>query len=192
MSDKSIKHKMSDPIRIITLANGLSVLRAFLSLPIIYCLAINSIIWAMTFIFIAVLTDLLDGFFARRAHEVTTLGKVLDPAADSIVILSVILFITLDESRNFPFWFLVFYIVRYLAIALIAVYILNHYSTAFGSNILGKWTITMLTLSIILYVIRIESFGFYCLLITTVLAVMSWFQYLSYHIEYLRNRAEEK
>lgn len=48
-------------------------------------------------IFLAViseLSDLFDGFFARRHNKVTELGKVLDPMADSIFRLSVFLAFT--------------------------------------------------------------------------------------------------
>jgi len=186
MSDISKKITISDTARIITLANGLSILRAFLAFPIIYCLSIGNLVWTVFLILGAILTDILDGFFARRAHKVTNLGKVLDPTADGVVILSVVLFLALDSTRNFPIWFLMFYTIRYLSIALTAVYVMNHYSVIFSSNILGKWTITILYLAIFLYVIRIESFGFYCLLIASTMAVLSWIQYLFFFMSYLR------
>lgn len=39
---------------------------------------------------ISELSDLFDGFFARRRNQVTTLGKLLDPMADSIFRLSML------------------------------------------------------------------------------------------------------
>ncbi len=43
---------------------------------------------------ISELSDLFDGFFARKHNKVTELGKVLDPMADSIFRLSVLLAFT--------------------------------------------------------------------------------------------------
>ncbi len=43
---------------------------------------------------ISELSDLFDGFFARRKNQVTDLGKVLDPMADSIFRISVFLTFT--------------------------------------------------------------------------------------------------
>ncbi len=42
------------------------------------------------------LTDLIDGFLARRKNQVTDLGKVMDPMADSITNISV--FLTFTQS----------------------------------------------------------------------------------------------
>lgn len=44
---------------------------------------------------ISELSDALDGYFARRFNEVTSLGKILDPMADSIYRISIFLTFTL-------------------------------------------------------------------------------------------------
>lgn len=43
-------------------------------------------------------TDWLDGFVARRYHQVTTLGKVLDPVADRLLLAVAVVSILLDGS----------------------------------------------------------------------------------------------
>ena len=45
------------------------------------------------------LSDAFDGFFARRYNQVTDLGKILDPMADSIARISVFLTFTQDPVR---------------------------------------------------------------------------------------------
>ena len=44
--------------------------------------------WAALVFSIASLTDLLDGYIARRQKRETTVGKLLDPMADKLLILS--------------------------------------------------------------------------------------------------------
>lgn len=48
---------------------------------------------------ISELSDAFDGFLARRYNQVTDLGKVLDPMADSIARISVFLTFTLDPVK---------------------------------------------------------------------------------------------
>jgi len=47
-------------------------------------------------------TDWIDGYIARRWHQVSTLGKVLDPVADRVVLLSGVVAILIDGAA--PLW----------------------------------------------------------------------------------------
>lgn len=52
---------------------------------------------ALVFV-IAAVTDMLDGYLARRNGQVTTLGKLLDPIADKLLVLSaLILLVNIDR-----------------------------------------------------------------------------------------------
>ena len=50
----------------------------------------------------AALTDLLDGFIARRFDMITALGKVLDPAADKLLQLGMLLCLVKSEAGVLP------------------------------------------------------------------------------------------
>jgi CDP-diacylglycerol--glycerol-3-phosphate 3-phosphatidyltransferase len=45
-------------------------------------------LWAACVFVIAAVTDLLDGYLARRRSQITKLGRLLDPIADKLLILS--------------------------------------------------------------------------------------------------------
>jgi cardiolipin synthase len=48
-------------------------------------------------------TDWIDGFVARRYHQVSTLGKVLDPVADRVLVLTAVIAIIVHGAV--PLWF---------------------------------------------------------------------------------------
>ena len=45
-------------------------------------------IWGLVVLVAAAVTDYFDGFLARRRHQVTAMGKLLDPIADKILLVS--------------------------------------------------------------------------------------------------------
>jgi CDP-diacylglycerol---glycerol-3-phosphate 3-phosphatidyltransferase len=63
----------------------------------------------------ASLTDLLDGYFARKREQVTTLGILLDPMADKLLISSA--FISLVQLQVVPAWMVVIIIGREFAVS---------------------------------------------------------------------------
>ena len=172
--------KFMDPSRILTLANMISLLRAFMAIPIIICLQNEN--WSIAFILIilAILSDTLDGYVARRAHEVTHFGKWLDPTADFVVILAVASYLVMEGL--FPAWFYWFFLGRYVAIALPAIYYLNNSNFILQSNWYGKWAAGITTLSIVLHIFPIAQLAWlpeFTLYIATGLLSYSFLKYLS-------------
>jgi len=61
------------------------------------------------------LTDMLDGYFARRRKQITTLGRLLDPIADKLLISSAL--ISLVELQIVTSWMVVIIIGREFAVS---------------------------------------------------------------------------
>lgn len=60
-------------------------------------------------------TDFLDGYAARHLHRVTTLGKVLDPVADRLVLVTGV--ISIAAYGAVPWWLAVVVLVREIAVS---------------------------------------------------------------------------
>jgi CDP-diacylglycerol--glycerol-3-phosphate 3-phosphatidyltransferase/cardiolipin synthase len=87
--------------------------------------------WAVTVFAIAALTDLLDGFLARRFDERTKLGAVLDPIADKLLVLTAVIILSIfqwGEDWSIPIWFTGLVIVRDAVIwgGIAVLHFLNH------------------------------------------------------------------
>ena len=173
------KEYMSNPSKVLTLANTISMLRAAAAIPIIYTLNYPEM-RAITagIVILAVLSDALDGYLARRAHEVTHVGMWLDPIADFIIITSVVLYLVILEI--FPLWFFIFYIVRHFLIAVPALYFVNTGQYILHSNWWGKWSTGITALTVFLHIFEfgtiwwLKTLSLYTAL---ALAVVSWFLY---------------
>ena len=80
------------------LSNILSIFRLFTVPFIFYFIYCAQWIVAIACGAVAVITDLLDGFFARRLKQHTELGYILDPVADKLA-----LFRRNLRARDIPF-----------------------------------------------------------------------------------------
>lgn len=85
--------------------NILTIARFFIIPFIIYSIAVEKYILALILLTISSLTDILDGWIARKFNFITNFGKLIDPLADKLTQLSVLIAITIKEI--IPFWIIV-------------------------------------------------------------------------------------
>ncbi len=144
------KYRAIPPHQIVTTSNLISILRAFLTLPIIYYLERGRGHVAFIFIVIAIVSDILDGWLARISHAITEIGKVLDPFADGVVILSVTLYLLMDN--RVPGYYFGLLAIRYFLIAILGIFLLNNYGISPQSNKLGKISIVFTAATVLSFV----------------------------------------
>lgn len=85
--------------------NILTILR-FILVPFIVVLIFQeNYIAAFIILTISGITDILDGFIARKFNFITNFGKLVDPLADKVTQISVL--VTLALKHIIPFWILV-------------------------------------------------------------------------------------
>lgn len=94
----------------LTLANRLTILRILMTPVITVLLLYRHIGIALALFLLAGITDGLDGFLARSRKEKTTLGMVLDPVADKLLLMSAV--VTLTILKELPRWFAIIVVSR--------------------------------------------------------------------------------
>ncbi len=78
------KASLTGPDRIFTIPNIMSALRIVL-VPFFAVMYLQGqLVVAVVLLLLSGLTDMLDGFVARRFNQITDLGKILDPFADKL------------------------------------------------------------------------------------------------------------
>ena len=89
--------------RVWTIPNILSVLR-LAGVPLFLWLVLGpeADAWALAVLMISGVTDFLDGYLARRLDQFSNLGEILDPVADRLYILAVVIGLALREI--IPWW----------------------------------------------------------------------------------------
>ncbi len=172
-----------------TLANIISLIRAFLTLPIVYYFYQDNIKMAVILLSIAVITDWLDGYAARHAESVTTYGKALDPLADKLVGMGVLAIMVV--KMDFPIWFIGALAVRDFSIIILAMILHNSRGIVKGANILGKIFLFVSTLMGFAWIYNYvkpfpHPYHIYLLFAATGIMLISWIYYFVELINLMR------
>jgi cardiolipin synthase len=105
-----------DTDRVLTLPNVLSMLR-LAGVPLVLWLILGPQADGLAVVVLAIggLTDWLDGYLARAWHQTSRLGQMLDPIADRLYILSVLIALALREI--IPWWLVAIVVGRDVIVA---------------------------------------------------------------------------
>jgi CDP-diacylglycerol--glycerol-3-phosphate 3-phosphatidyltransferase len=151
--------------------------------------------WAAMFIFLfASLTDFLDGWFARRYGLVTALGKLLDPLADKLLVISVLIMLAvLDRDPGIPGWLLVLVVGREFAVTGLRSIAATE-GIVLPADTTGKAKMLLQTIGvhflIVHYVYLGVSFHEIGIILLTLAAVVGVWSAVGYHIEVFRRMRE--
>ena len=180
---------------IYNIPNFLTFLRVLLTFLIIFFILLNyPLILVLVFFIIAMLTDALDGFIAKKFKQKTEFGRKFDMIADRFLLLGVltiflikfwingfltgnhilqIIFITLREIIDIPFMLIILYRKKELV---------PH------TNWVGKSVTVMQAISfsiLLLYILypKIFSFSIYVSLLTAIIGVFASIKFIKYSLE---------
>jgi CDP-diacylglycerol--glycerol-3-phosphate 3-phosphatidyltransferase len=182
--------------RIMTLANAISLSRIFLAIPLVLLFEDISkgesgkLWWAFGLIIIIVLTDFLDGYVARKAEETTNFGKLIDPVADKVCMMVVMIYLIISYKLPFLLFFVTLAI-RDVFLIIIGVYLMFSQEEVFQSNRSGKWFMGITALMMTFFLFQ-DPLGIpvYILwmtyLISMLLFAFSTFEYIRRYMRYFK------
>jgi CDP-diacylglycerol---glycerol-3-phosphate 3-phosphatidyltransferase len=118
--------------------------------------------FALILFLAAALTDLLDGYLARRWKQVTTVGTLLDPVADKLLISAAL--ISLVQTRLLPGWMVILIISREFAVSgLRSIAAAEGYTIKAGELGKSKMMLQVLGVALIMLSIRWPELHVYAL-----------------------------
>ncbi len=84
--------------------NQLTAGRLVLSLVLFVFIVWQQYVWALLFFILAATTDWIDGWYARKYGQVTTLGRILDPMADKLIICGTFILLSANPEMTAIPW----------------------------------------------------------------------------------------
>jgi len=176
--------------RILTLANAISFIRIILSIPLVLLLDDNKLWQAFVIIVLIVLSDFLDGYVARKADEITNFGKLIDPVADKICMMVVIIYLIIVYQLPFLLFFVILAL-RDTFLIIIGVYLMFSQEEVFQSNISGKWFMGISALMMALFMyqqpLHIPAYVLWLsYMITMALFTFSTYEYIRRYLRYFK------
>lgn len=180
------------------LPNLLTLLR-ILAIPLVGWLLSNpgpEAAWIAMFVYLAAsLTDFLDGWIARRFGLVTPLGKLLDPLADKLLVISALIMLAvLDRKPDIPGWILVVIVGREFAVTGLRS-IAAAEGIVLGADATGKAKMLLQTIGVHFLIVHYSylgvSFHEIGILLLTLAAVVGVWSAVGYHVEVFRRMRQD-
>jgi len=119
------------------------------------------------------ISDLLDGYFARKKNQVTEFGKLIDPIADKLLISTALIVLI---GKGVELWMAVVIIAREVVITSIRIYLLPKKMVVPASNF-GKAKTAVQSIAIVFVLLELP-FSWYIMLIAVLLTLISGIEYI--------------
>lgn len=160
--------------KILTIPNLLTIIRLAL-LPAFVVVAFNNLIAGVLFILLLAITDLLDGYIARKYHQQSEFGRILDPISDRA--LTLVSFITFLILGALPWLFVLLVGLREILVIIGTAFIYRKKQIRLDVNFVGKASAFATMITTPAWVVLSQSTGtfhdilFVCSLAGSVIAI---------------------
>jgi cardiolipin synthase len=120
----------------LTVPNGISLIRLCLVPVFAWLILSHHDVWAFATLVASGVSDWLDGWLARKLHQYSDLGRILDPAADRCFIIVAI--VGLAWVGRVPWWVVALLLLREATMGVVLLYLKAHGQPTLQVVFLGK------------------------------------------------------
>ena len=165
--------------------NLLSISRVVLLFPIFFLFEFEFYLISVGVFLLASITDYLDGYFARKNNQTSSVGSLLDLLADKIFVSVLIIWMTFNFDNLLIFISSILIVSREISISYLRLYIVSKskYIDEVKSDLVGKYktAIQMFGLGLILISPLFSNFFFkLSLVLLFISAIISWYSLARY------------
>ena len=175
-----------------TKSNMLSLFRLFLAVPLWFLLnnfGANHYLVAVICV-LCVITDLLDGFLARKFNEITEMGKIIDPLADKICVAAVIIQLFMHNKIDDYYFYMI--IGRDILIFLGGIFVTSRIGKVLPSDYVGKATVLSIGIIILFTLIGVEDRNPVYLLVYFISLFLIVFSFVNYLLRAIKTLKKTK
>ncbi len=138
--------------------NQLTSLRLLLSIVLFVLIGLGYYQTSLVLFIIAASTDWLDGYWARKYGQVTSLGRILDPFVDKIIICGTFIYLVAIPESGVRAWMATVIVGRELLVTALRSY-LEGEGADFSANMAGKLKMLLqcIAAGVVLYALSVEG-----------------------------------
>jgi len=138
-----------------TPSNIISFVRVLLTVPAVYFLYNGYYHATAVVCVLAFLSDIADGYIARKTNDVSEVGKIIDPLADKIFIA--VAGLTMLLLKLLPLWFVAVVVGRDLLIMAVGVWATKRFHVVLPSNYPGKLAALVIALTLFMTLLEFSQ-----------------------------------
>ena len=160
--------------KLLNIPNILTVARIALLPAVVWRFRAGDMMGALALYLIAMLTDVFDGMIARQLSQITSFGKLLDPVADKLFLITLLWLFVSDGQ--IPHWVLAVVLIREAALIAGSIAALKCGIVAYALPI-GKLTTALFIFSMIARFLSLKSIADSLLEISLAFSLAALFRY---------------
>ena len=156
---------------IFNIPNTLTILRIIFIIPFVIAVSKNNYVLAGIVLVISGVSDLFDGIIARKYGQITRIGKMLDPMADKLTLMAVMICFGIKFPKIFPFMILL--IVKEVLMLVAGAMMLNYKLTPPAARWYGKISTAIFYVSVITIILLKAVWNIDCEILNIILMTLT-------------------